>query len=429
MNWKLTIAGGVAVVLVGLLAGWLTRGPDGVVDLAWLKDQASGKVRYCSGEDVSKTQQRSVEDFQRSRESGSATATLNDNFSADANTQHQRYLDAVRSGRCDVVYLDVAYVPEFAARGLLLEMTPYLHDENRQARFDDEMLQTVAYDGRQWGVPKQLDGGVLFYRDSAERPETWEDVFKQAVPGDDREKPGLRLTLDGYEGLTVTLLELAYAAGAVPIVSQDGVAHINQPEMLEVLEKLRDAIDHRALPPKAVTRQKERGTLGVFRFGNAKYMRNWVYADVFVRKARTRATVRSLPPWTAGGSSTGVLGGHDLVIPRSAKNPAAALHLIRFLTTQEQLERDAREGDLAPPLQSWEENPAVTQSRALLELAKTDLIARPIIPQYYEISRVISTEVSKRLKFGDDPPPSRKTLDDLLTAIQAKVTEKLAGPY
>jgi multiple sugar transport system substrate-binding protein len=428
VNWKRTIVGGVAVVLVGLLVGWLTRHPDDVVDPAWLKDPANGPVRYCSGEDVSRTQLRSVHDFQRSRASGSATATLNDDFSADADTQHERYLDAVRSGSCDVVYLDVAYVPEFAAEGLLYDMTPYLHDENRQARFDDKMLQTVAYGGRQWGVPKQLDGGVLFYRnDSAERPETWEDVFEHAVPGDDREKPGLRLTLDGYEGLTVTLLELVYAAGGDPIVSQDGVAHIKQAKMLEVLEKLRDAIDDRALPPEAVTKQKERGTLGVFRFGNAKFMRNWVYADALVRKTTTRATVRSLPPWTAGRSSIGVLGGHDLVIPRSAKNPAAALHLIRFLTTPEQLERDAREGDLAPPVQRWEDNPAVTQSRALSELAKTDLIPRPIIPQYYEISRVISTEVSKRLKFGNDPPPSRKTLNELLATIQAKVTEKLAG--
>ncbi len=77
-------AGALAVALV-VLAIFLLSGHDGdVADPGWLGEDPSGEVVYCSGEDVSGSQARSVEDFNRSRDSGTARARLVDDIAAKA---------------------------------------------------------------------------------------------------------------------------------------------------------------------------------------------------------------------------------------------------------------------------------------------------------------------------------------------------------
>jgi multiple sugar transport system substrate-binding protein len=422
---KRAIAIGVAVIIVGLAAGWLTR---------------SDTVRYCSGQDVSATQRRSVEDFNASNARGTSKATLDDGFSANANEQRQRYRDALVDGKCDVVFMDVAYMPEFAADGLLVDMTAYLREHQRAKRFDRQMMQTVEWAGRRWGVPKHLDGGVLFYRKDKVRtaPGTWQEVFKKASENrarapDGHPLPGLRLPLEGYEGLTAIILEFAYGAGAKPIVSDDGRhANLDQPQVLEVLTTLRDAIATGAIPRTGV-KSFEKGTIDVFRIGRARFLRNWVYAESLIRRearnnerlARIAGTIMpiTLPPWKVGEESTSILGGHDLVIPKTAKNPDGAKRLIEFLTTREQFERDAREGSLAPALDGWRADAAVRSSKALSALAETRLRTRPIIPQYADVSGVISDEV--RLLLGNARPPTDHAIRTALARMQREIANLL----
>ena len=66
----------------------------------------------------------------------------------------------IEKGQCDVVYLDVIYMPEFASKGLLRDMSEYLDSREGAEIYDDRMMRTVAYEDKLWGVPKQLDGGV-----------------------------------------------------------------------------------------------------------------------------------------------------------------------------------------------------------------------------------------------------------------------------
>jgi ABC-type glycerol-3-phosphate transport system substrate-binding protein len=426
----------VLATVIGLMLGLSSRAPVETgksVATVWLNETARGSVSYCSGDDVSKTQGRSVDDFNQSPSSGTAKAVFNGEFDADADGQRDKYRDALRDGDCDVLYLDVAYMAEFASEGLLYDMTPYLREDEREQKFDEQMMQTVRYDERLWGVPKQLDGGVLFYRADQVRtpPSTWQELFAAAVPSGSEEPPGLRLPLEGYEGLTVVLLELAYAAGADPIVRDEKFANIEQPEVLEVLKTLRDAMRDRAVP-QAGTDQLERGTLGVFRIGRARFLRNWVYAEAPIKNVKgdledisKRIDIVALPPWKEGRRSTGVLGGHNLVIPVTAKNPSGALHLIRFLTDPEQMRRDAREGSLAPPLRRWRRDQAIKGSAALRALARTTLRPRPLIRQYHEVSAAIHTSVSSLLDWGDASPPSDETIETTLEEMQKAVQDKL----
>ncbi len=398
-------------------------------------------ITYCSGKDVSFTQGRSVRDFNASDSAGGAKAKLVDDFESaeTADSQRAEYFARIGNGECDVVYLDVAYTPEFASKGLLQDMTSFMKEENREENFDDRMMATVAFDDKLWGVPKQLDGGVIFFRTDAgsAAPETWRQVLDASVP-QGSEKPGLRFQLDAFEGLTVVFLELAYAAGAQSIVSADGkTARVDQKGTLTALRFMQEALARRAAP-RSVLRTGDAGSFYNFSIGRAKFLRSWPYkqkqflsealraakagngtADARLRTARNLG-VAPLPPWSVGADKVGVLGGHNLAIPKTSKHREEALRLVEFLTTSDQILTDAKQASLYPVLTRLASNPDVQADPALQAVDEIRLEPRPIIPQYADVSRVIYRALRRVLQNGqsrDRLPGELRRIDTQVQAV------------
>jgi ABC-type glycerol-3-phosphate transport system substrate-binding protein len=418
-----------ALVLVLLAAGsWLV----------FMGPAHTREIVYCSGEDVSGSQHRSVADFNRSPKHGGSKARLVDDFgqAKTADGQRQEYLRRLPAGECDVVYLDVIYMPEFASKNLLRDMTSYVDGRGGTETFDAGMMKTVTYHGKRWGVPKQLDAGVLFFRaDSGGPPTSWQQVLQEAVPRPGH-PPGLRLQLDGYEGLTVVFLELAYAAGAKPIVSEDGKrANLDQDETFAALNFLRQAIKRGAVP-HTVTTLGDEGSFDVFSRGRAKFLRSWPYIESRFRREAAAAEARgsntaaaryvtashhgvvSLPPWKPGGPTVGILGGHNLVIPRSARNPEGAMDLVDFLTSPDQVLEDARTASLAPALTELSNDERVGDNPALGAVQDDVLELRPMIPQYHLVSREIYTTLRRVLRTDRSPQGLREELHELNRRVQ-----------
>jgi len=421
----IAVAIGAALVVAGslIVSSGSQEGSVLAASPAWLEKPPSGVVRLCTGGEVpSKSQLRSQIEYNR-RFSDSKAVLVRTRTTA-AVAPHDRYLR--NSDACDVMSLDVIYMAEFAARRLLYDMTPYL-TADRRALFDDQILKTARYEDRLWGVPKRFDAGVLYYRaDRVRAPRSWRDVYRQARRRSPDGLPGLRLPRGSSEGLTVVFLELAYAAGARPIVSPDGeTADIDQPQVLKALTFMRDAIRDGVIPAAEPT---DRGTLDVYELGRASFIRGWPFVAARLRddagggRARRRTAVNTkivpLPPWNPGGESIGVLGGHNLVIPRSARNPSAALHLIAFLTSIEQVRRDQRDGSQLPVLRGLADD-AAPKNRALLSAIKaTKVVSRPSIPRYAAVSRIISDGVEAALDGPADLSSSRDALRTIDREVQ-----------
>lgn len=424
-RWALGAAASILVVLA--VGGWLVCGDDTPRDIV-----------YCSGEDVSTTQHQSVVDFNGDPGHGESKARLVDDFGGakTADGQRREYLRRLAAGECDVVYLDVIYMPEFASKHLLRDMTAYLDARGGTDTFDDGMMRTTAWGGKRWGVPKQLDGGVLYYRtDTEDAPTSWQQVLERSTPQGD-EKPGLRLQLDGFEGLTVVFLELAYSAGAQKIISDDGkTANIDQPQTLAALSFLREALKRGALP-ETVTKLGDDGSLDVFSRGRARYLRAWPNVESrFLRlavdadkrgsptapsrhKTARNHGVASLPPWREGGASIGILGGHDLVIPKSAKNPEGARRLVEFLTSREQILKDAETGSLPPVLTELRNDDGLSDDRAIAAVGDTELLLRPVLPQYAKVSSEIYTTLRRVLRTNRSEAGLEQELHDLDARVQ-----------
>lgn len=428
----IALAIGACLVVVGLLVKPGPPDPAGVVDADWASGAPRGTIRYCTGNDLSGVHTRSADDFNRSF--SGATVTV-DEASFITDTSRKEYLRSIENGTndCDVIFLDVIYMKEFASRGLLYDMTPYLTDA-RGAAFNDVMLRTTKHDGKRWGVPKQQDVGVLYYRgDHVAAPRSWQDVYRAARRNGDTRPPGLRLPIGSYEGLTVVFLELAYAAGAQRIVSADGRrASIDQPQVLEALRFMRNARRDRVTP--ALDRQTDPSNLDAYERGRADFLRGWPFVAESLRRDVGKAgtprlhSIRSktvahtdivrLPPWREGARSVGILGGHNLVIPRSAQNPSAAMRLIAYLTSDAQVRKDEQLASQYPVLKEVAKDLDLRNRLLIKAVQKTKVVARPEIVEYAAVSKIIADGVKAAIEHPRDDEFTRRALQRIQRDVQ-----------
>lgn len=421
---------GLAAALLGLSGFALVdRGSDAkVIDPGSMR-HAVGKVTYCTGKDVVKSQDG------RTSQHADAARRFNAEFDPEVhvdlyqlprNATQQFNLFSSRqrehSDLCDVFYSDVTWTAEFAHNGWLYDLSPYV--KPRLGSYVPAMRKAALFDGRYWGVPKQADAGLLFY-DTATvpaPPATWQQLYQQA-----ERPPGNRLRYQGraYEGLTVNFLELAYAAGATDIITPDHKAHINQPQAIKALQLMVDGIRNKAAPRTVLTQTEEDSlyAFGEKRRDRADLMRNWPYIYKKLENGRTYADVAGhvgvspLPRWESRRPAS-VLGGHILVISAFTKNPGAALKLVDYLSSRAVIKRDAVTFGLAPALAGLWNDPEVHAALpAFGDLKKAIYNARPrpITPSYQKISQAIYTNVNDALT-GDITP--KEALDTANDAIQ-----------
>jgi multiple sugar transport system substrate-binding protein len=367
-------------------------------------DDATGEVRYCTGKDTSGAQTASVRAFNKRFADQGLSAKLVE-FPESADQQRTQFIQRqqAKSADCDVFYSDVIWTAEFASQSWLYDMSPVV--EQRRSEFVPSTLETVAFDGRYWGLPKQTDAGFLYYRTDQvdEVPETWQQVYELAERKDQIVYQGAN-----YEGLTVDFLELAFANGGRVLDEKGTASAIDSPENLEALELMVDGIREGAAPRAVVTYMEEQARRR-FQGGDATFMRNWPYAYALAKRkgsdVRGRFAVAPLPAFEGGGTA-GVLGGHNLVISAYSDNPGGALRLVQYLTSPPAMERDAAKYSLAPTLRATYEDPDVKQAlpfAAELAQAVEQARSRPVTPVYPQVSQAIYENVYRALTGEAEP--------------------------
>jgi multiple sugar transport system substrate-binding protein len=368
-----------------------------VIDPA-LADSATGEVRYCTGKDTSGAQKASVRAFNRRFGEEGLSAKLVE-FPESADAQRTQFIQRqqAKSPDCDVFYSDVIWTAEFASQNWLYDLTPVV--EARRDEFIPSTLETIRYDGKYWGLPKQTDAGFLYYRTDQvkELPQTWQGVYVVAERKDGIVYQGAR-----YEGLTVDFLELAFANGG-RVLSEDGKSsEINSAQNREALQFMAQGIRSGAAPRAVVTYMEEQARRE-FQGGRATFMRYWPYAYALAKRKgsdiRNRFAVAPLPAFE-GGKTAGVLGGHNLVISVHSDNPGGALRLVQYLTSPEAMKRDAAEYSLAPTLRKTYSDPDVQDALPFaseLEQAVEQAKSRPVTPVYPQVSQAIYENVYRAL--------------------------------
>ncbi len=329
---------------------------------------------------------------------------------AASDTQHQQYVTwlAARDASVDVYLIDVIWPAEFAAAGFLLPLDDRFPPAAR-ADFLAGPLDAATYQKRVYAVPRFTETGMLYYRTDLipEPPATWAELARLAKAC---AKPGLAgYVFQGkqYEGLTVNLLELAWAHGGALL--RDGRVVIAEPAAVRGLRVLVNLMKTGIAPPGNAT-YIEATSLHEFTEGRAVFHRNWAYAWAIASgpdsKVRGTFGVAPLPRAHAGEPPVAALGGWNLAISRFSRQPDLAWRLIEYLTSAEVQKQKALEEGRLPTRRALYEDADILARHAHVAAVKPLIEGarpRPAHPAYPAMSAVLAAYASRAL-VGAMPP-------------------------
>jgi multiple sugar transport system substrate-binding protein len=316
-----------------------------------------------------------------------------------------------------VIGIDVIWSAEFAHEGWVRDLTKVV--EQRKAQFIPSTLETGKYEGKYWALPHNSNAALLYYRTDAvkDAPATWEDTYKLAA-----EHNGIVYQGAAYEGLTCDFLELLYSAGG-KVLTDDGTASaINADSTRQVVGFMVKGVKD-GTAAKGVTAFMEEQSRRVFESGRATFMRNWPYAYALGNKApkiKGKFAITTLPGF-AGNPGAGVLGGTNLAISASSKNPGGALALINFFTGDVG-QRLIGEGATPPATIAAYDVKSVRKAIGLPDEIR-DAVGkaqpRPVSPVYPQISQAIYKNVNKALA-------GELSTDDAVATMDRDIKKALA---
>ncbi|MFC8143576.1 extracellular solute-binding protein [Streptomyces paradoxus] len=381
-----------------------------------------------------------------------------------ADQQRSQLLGALQSGGAeyDVVNLDVTWIPEFAAAGLIRPLT------GTAVKSPDDIIpavdRTSFWDGERYAVPFNSDVGLLYYRKDHLRDAgtswtelgrgvTWDDLREliDAV-NDASKKPenyeeGWTTQLAAYEGRTVNAIE-AFAS-AVPdfaLTDEDGRYTADEAQLTAGVTELRERTQSPPYMLDEASGSREAESLSAFAEGRTTFLRHWPY----VYPALYETFGEDLGVTRLPGKS--VLGGQNLAVTSntSEQRAAKAAELIAFLTDPDS-ERCLLRAGFAATRTSAYRNPGgtpecrhasaystgasasptgesaevkapdrladgVSYSRDILLPALSEAVQRPRTPLYGAVTQTLITELGAL--YGPRPPGDAQVAENLDEALR-----------
>ncbi|CAL9477234.1 extracellular solute-binding protein [Streptomyces sp. enrichment culture] len=308
-------------------------------------DDVPGTIVVASGRDVTGKngiRQQLIDAWNKEqRRAGSEYRARLVELPGSADEQRSQLLGALQSGSAayDVVNLDVTWVPEFAAAGLVRRLPEGLVDGD----VVESVAGTARWDGDVYAVPFNSDVGLLYYRrDYLERAgvrrvdlTSWAGVRDLVETLDSRlDEPaydkGWTTQLAAYEGRTVNAVE-AFASAVEDFSLVDGEGRYTG-----TVEDLADGIEElsrrtgRPYTLADAVQSDEAASLSDFAEGRTAFLRHWPYVYPALHRTFTEEQLGVAPlPGRA------VLGGQNLAVTSSSPRARSATDLIRFLTGRE----------------------------------------------------------------------------------------------
>lgn len=318
----------------------------------------------------------------------------------------------------DVFFMDVIWVPEFAAarwaRPLEDKFLPTM-----QEAFLPATTEVGRYEQHLYGVPSRIDAGLLYYRRDLLKkygftaPATWDALVRQAdtiLAGERTTVPTLQgyvAQFKQYEGLVCNMLEIIEAHGS-SLLTHDGThSTLSAAPALEAIQFVRNRLFGRITPRAALTYQ-EPESLALFLQGHAIFHRNWPYAWELANN-RTRSTVAGQVgvaplPGSTPGQTAAALGGWLYGISAASQHPEEAWALIEFLSSEAMQKRFAQEAGIAPSRTALFSDPDLLAHSPQLQNHLTVLQAatpRPRSPIYPALSHLLQRYFSRALAVED----------------------------
>ena len=318
----------------------------------------------------------------------------------------------------DVFFMDVIWVPEFAAARWARPLDDKFLPAVQQA-FLPATTEVGRYEQHLYGVPSRIDAGLLYYRKDLlakygfAAPTTWEELIRQAETILTAERT-VSPTLQGYvaqfkqyEGLVCNMLEVIEAHGGSLLTADGSRSALSAAPALDAIAFVRNRLIGRITSRAALTYQ-EPESLSLFLQGQAIFHRNWPYAwELANNPARSivAGQVGVAPlPGTTSGRHAAALGGWLYGISASSQHPEEAWALIEFLSGEAMQRRFAQEAGIAPSRTALFSDPDLLAASPQLRNHLAILQAatpRPRSPIYPALSHLLQRYFSRALAVHD----------------------------
>ena len=321
-----------------------------------------------------------------------------------------------RDQEMDVFFMDVIWPAEFAAAGWTLPLDQFFSVE-RQKEFIAAPIQANSYDGRIYGVPVFVDGGMLYYRkDLLEKhglrpPRIWPELVRQAklVLAQERDPylTGYSAQFKQYEGLVCNMMEFIMSNGATLWNEHTLQSTLKDAKAKEAVRFVRDQIIG-AISHRGVLAYQEPESLALFTQGKAVFHRNWPYAWEVAndpQRSKVAGKVGILPlPAFQGQKSVATLGGWQLGISRFSRHPQLAWQFVEYMTSSEIQKRIALYTGRGPARKALYRDPEILKKNPQFESQyETFVLAtpRPRTPVYLPLSNIMQRYFSSAIAIAD----------------------------
>lgn len=338
------------------------------------------------------------------------------------------------SGDVDIASADCIWFPEFASAGWLLDVSKYFTEEEKSEHFPGA-IETVSYQGKMFGVPWYIDGGLLFYRDDLLKkhgvnpPHTWDELIAGAekiLKAENNPKlNGFVFQAKQAEVLVCDLVEFLGSKGAV--LDANGKPVINNEYGKRVAHLMHDLIFKNKISPREVNTFDEEPSRIVFTDGNAIFHRNWSYAYNVSQNPEQSSIVGKvgiLPmPAFPGAKSASCLGGWQWAISKVTKHPEEVVKFAKYMSSYDSQVFFADRHSLIPTRAAVFEDKLIVTKHSFMASLKDVFVGatpRPITPLYPEVSLALQATFSKIC--STENIDIDKELDDLAEEIEQIVS-------
>ncbi|MBW8086495.1 extracellular solute-binding protein [Streptomyces hygroscopicus subsp. hygroscopicus] len=201
-------------------------------------------------------------------------------------------------------------------------------------------LSVNTVDGRIYGVPWDLDPGLLWYRedlleDAGVDPAglaTYDDLLDAARALKEKNPKAGPIHLEKDPFLGQLWLEMLANQQGTSLADAKGALRLDSKEYRTILSWIRSAVHEKLVTHTEYLKQGDLAALEDGRQALVPWATWWSFApQQLLKKTRGKWRVTRLPAWTAGGARSGAMGGSSFIIPAKAKNPELAWLLYEFL--------------------------------------------------------------------------------------------------
>jgi multiple sugar transport system substrate-binding protein len=338
---------------------------------------------------------------------------------------HDKIVAAAPAGTYDTVLVDVIWPAEFASKKMIVDITDRF-PESERSKIVAGGLKTTEYDGRYYGVPWILDTKYFFYNKKMlgeagvnPPPDTWDGVVEaaRALKSKGVVEYPLIWSWAQAEAIICDYAQLLGAYGG-QFFDENGKPTFNTGGGLQALEFMRMTLDEKLSNP-ASTETLEDDARKIVSQGEAAMALNWTYMFALANDPKEsqvagQIDIAHTPKGPAG--APGVNGSMGMAITSGSQNQDAAWKYIQFMTSQKIQNQYAK---LSLPIwkSSYDDKQVIQALPEVVPVAKTqlnDLILRPVVTLYNDVSHTMQVELQQALT-GDKTP--KQALDDAAKAV------------